>query len=287
MSSLIRQIEDAYPGLTPSLRKVADYLLAHPVEAQYLSISDLADTCGVGKATVSRLCDNLGYEGYGSLKLALARLGTVPTYDAIRQSAEPIPEAVKLANAKAAARQMRDVNVAAMDETLALMDWAALVRCARLLQRARDVYCLGHGGCDTVAADAWSHFITLSPKFRHVTDSHCQIMTASLMDEGAVVLFLSYLGVTKDAIDVLENAKAAGAHIIVVTRYPNSPVAEYAEEVLVCGGRETPLEGGSISAKVSLLFVIGLLSEEYCRVDQPRAQMNADRTSDALATRML
>lgn len=287
MSSFIQKVKDAYPALTPSLRKVADYLLAHPVEAQYLSISDLADTCGVGKATVSRLCDNLGYEGYGSLKLALARLGTMPTYDAIRQSSEPIPEAVKLANAKAAATQMRDANVAAMDETLRLMDWAALGRCARLLQRARDVWCLGHGGCDTVAADAWSHFITLSPKFRHVTDSHFQIMSASLMDEGSVVLFLSYLGVTRDGVDVLENARAAGARVIVVTRYPNSPVAEYADEVLVCGGRETPLEGGSVSAKVSLLFVVGLLSEEYCRVDQPRVHENADRTADALARRMM
>ena len=287
MSSLVCQIEDAYPTLTPSLRKVADYLLAHPVEAQYLSISDLADACGVGKATVSRLCDTLGYEGYASLRLALARQGTMPSYGAIRQTAEPLSEAVKLANAKAAAQQMRDANVVAMDETLRLMDWAALERCARLLQRARDVYCLGHGGCGMVAADAWSHFITLSPKFRHVADSHCQIMTASLMDEGSVVLFLSYLGVTRDGVDVLENARAAGARVIVVTRYPNSPAAEYADEVLVCGGRETPLEGGSVSAKVSLLFVVGLLSEEYCRVDQPRVHENADRTADALARRMM
>lgn len=287
MSSLIRQIESAYPSLTPSQRKVADYLVSNPIEAQYLSISDLADTCGVGKATVSRLCCVLGYEGYGSLKLALARLGTIPTYESIRQGTEPVPDAVRLANARTAARELRDTTVAAMNETLALMDWDALVRSARLLQRARDVFCLGHGGCHAVAADAWTHFITLSPKFRCVEDAHCQIMSASLMDEGSAVLFLSYLGVTRDSVDVLEKASARGAHIIVVTRYPNSPAAEYAEEVLVCGGRETPLEGGSVTAKMSLLFVISLLSEEYVRIDQPRALENANLTADALATRMM
>lgn len=284
MSSLIRQIEEAYDGFTPSFRKVADYLLANSVDAQYLSISDLADTCGVGKATVSRFCDALGFDGYGSLKLALARLSTRPSYGTIRSITD---EAPTLDSHVAMGRSLLETNVAAMEETLRMIGWDALTRSATLMHEARDVFCLGHGGCHMVAADAWSHFITLSPKFRCVEDSHCQIMSASLMDEHTAVLFLSYLGVTRDATDVLSHAHARGAKVILVTRYPNSPAAEYADEVLVCGGRETPLEGGSISAKMSMLFMVDLLSAEYCRLDREGTEQNANLTADALASRMM
>lgn len=284
MSSLIRQIDDAYDGFTPSFRKVADYLLANSIEAQYLSISDLADICGVGKATVSRFCDALGFDGYGSLKLALARLSNRPSYGSIRSIAGEEPS---LDSHVAQGRALFEANTAAMEETLRIMDWDVLARSATLLHEARDAFCLGHGGCHMVAADAWSHFITISPKFRCVEDSHCQIMTASLMDEGSVVLFLTYLGVTRDAVDVLSRARARGAKVIVITRYPNSPAAEYADEVLVCGGRETPLEGGSISAKMSMLFMVELLSGEYCRLDRAGTEANANLTADALASRMM
>ena len=284
MSSLIRKIEDAYDGFTPSFRKVADYLLEHSVDAQYLSISDLADTCGVGKATVSRFCGALGFEGYGSLKLELARLSTVPSYGSIRSIAE---EPMSADSHIALGHQLLEADREAMEETLAMLDWDALTRSAQIMLDALDVFCLGHGGCHMVAADAWSHFITISRKFRCVEDAHCQIMQASLMDETSAVLFLSYLGVTRDAVDVLGHARARDAKIVLVTRYPNSPAAEYADEVLVCGGRETPLEGGSISAKMSMLFLIDLLSSEFCRLDERRTAANADLTADALASRMM
>lgn len=284
MSSVIRQIEETYDSMTPSSRKVADYLLANSTEAQYLSISDLADVCGVGKATVSRFCSYLGYEGYGSLKLALARLSAVASYDSIRFSEDGEPSRDTLMKS---GHEILEVNRMAMEDTLSGLDWNALERSARLLHRAKDVYCLGHGGCHMVAEDAWSHFITISPKFRCVEDSHCQIMAASLMDESSVVLFVTYLGVTRDSLDVLRLARARGAKVILVTHYSNSPAAEYANEILFCGGRETPLEGGSISSKISMLFLISLLSSSYVRLAPDETARNADLTADALTVRMM
>lgn len=284
MGTIIQQIEEAYASLTPSSRKVADYLLANSAEAQYLSISELADACEVGKATISRFCSALGYGGYGSMRLALARLSAVATYGSIRSSeGEEATEEALLASG----RELLEINRTAMEETLSGLDWGALDRSAKLLRDARDVYCLGHGGCHVVAEDAWSHFITVSPKFRCVSDSHCQIMTASLMDEGSVVLFVSYLGVTRDSFDVLRPAHERGAKVILVTHYANSPAAEYADEVLVCGGHETPLEGGSVPAKIAMLFLVNLLASAYCRLAPAESMRNANLTADALAVRML
>ena len=67
---LLHQRQDE---LTKSGRMVADYLIHHADEAQYLSISSLARACNVAEATVFRFCRALGFEGYHEMRIALAQ----------------------------------------------------------------------------------------------------------------------------------------------------------------------------------------------------------------------
>ena len=54
-------------SLTKSGIIVADYLLQHAEDAQYLSISSLAKACGVAEATIFRFCRSLGFDGYNEM----------------------------------------------------------------------------------------------------------------------------------------------------------------------------------------------------------------------------
>ena len=65
-------ISEAYYSLTAAEKRCADYVLAHQQEAQFLSITELAEVSNVAEATVSRFCRRLGYRGYNAFKLALA-----------------------------------------------------------------------------------------------------------------------------------------------------------------------------------------------------------------------
>ena len=69
-------------SLTKSGIIVADYLVQHAEDAQYLSISSLAKACGVAEATIFRFCRSLGFEGYNEMKIALAKATAtaVPVY---------------------------------------------------------------------------------------------------------------------------------------------------------------------------------------------------------------
>ena len=64
---LLHQRQDQ---LTRSGHAVADYLLQHADEAQYLSISSLARECNVAEATVVRFCRALGFDGYHEMRIA-------------------------------------------------------------------------------------------------------------------------------------------------------------------------------------------------------------------------
>lgn len=62
-----------HDSLTKSGTIVADYLVQHAEDAQYLSISSLAKSCGVAEATIFRFCRSLGFDGYNEMKIALAK----------------------------------------------------------------------------------------------------------------------------------------------------------------------------------------------------------------------
>ena len=71
--------------LTKSGRTVADYLVQHAAEAQYLSISSLAKECCVAEATVFRFCRALGFEGYHEMRIALAQANATGTPSSQRE----------------------------------------------------------------------------------------------------------------------------------------------------------------------------------------------------------
>ena len=62
-----------YERFTRSERKIADYVLEHQEETQYVSITDLSAQCGVAVSTVSLFCRKLKLAGFNDFKLELAR----------------------------------------------------------------------------------------------------------------------------------------------------------------------------------------------------------------------
>ena len=283
MSDLLYQIKNHYNTMTPSAKKIADYLQEHHSNAQYLSISGLAKECGVAEATIFRFCKSLGFGGYNEFKLALAR-SSITTH----------PNAYSAYGKLHASDSMKDMcqrlfnsNLQALRQTLELVDEVQLGLAGDLLTAANRVFCVGFGGSMIAAYEAWGRFLTVSPKFFTVVDGHMQIMTASLLGPEDVVLFVSYSGSTTDAADLLRPAKARGAKVILITHYADSLAASMADVVLLCGGHEGPLQSGSISAKMAMLFVVDLLVNEFCRRDLETAMHNKDITSNALSCRHL
>lgn len=279
-SSVQGRINAAYYKLTASEKKVADFLMGHLAEAQFLSISDLAESCGVAEATISRFCRRLGYGGYSAFKLAIAK-------SAVRSA--PVEGACGEVSPKDTPRGMGEkllhANTKAMAQTLELLNPAALERAAGLLAEARGVYCMGQGGSMILAMEAAHLFSTCWPYYHAVQGSHLQAITAALLGEEDVLLFFSYSGSTRDILDLMKVVKGRGCRVILITRFPKSPGAALADVVLQCGSDEAPLQMGTVPARISQLFLVDLLFNEVCRRDLERAMANREQTASALAVK--
>ena len=204
-------------SLTKSGIIVADYLMQHAEDAQYLSISSLAKACGVAEATIFRFCRALGFDGYNEMKIALAKA-----------TATAMPVSLKLepgVDTQTLCTHAYNTAIEALNGTRSALDPESVDRAATLLQRARQVFFFGQGGSYILACDIWARFSMLSTKFRTAGDSHMQAIAASLMGPEDVVVFVSYSGATRDMMDSLHLARENGAKVILLTHYSDAPMS--------------------------------------------------------------
>ena len=266
-------------SLTKSGAIVADYLVQHAEDAQYLSISSLAKACGVAEATIFRFCRSLGFDGYNEMKIALAKA-----------NAMAVPVALKLepgVDTQILCTHAYNTAIEALHGTRNALDPAAIDQAATLLQRARQVFCFGQGGSSLLAGDIWARFATISTKFHTSGDSHMQAIAASLMGPEDVVLFVSYSGATRDMMDTLRLAKENGAKVILLTHYNDAPGTALADVVLLCGAKESPLAPGSMPVKLAVLFVANVLVLRYTLDNQELVTISRERTTKALGNKLL
>lgn len=283
------RIAEKYSKMTKAEKRIADYFMQQGGNLQLVSITELAEQCKVADSTIFRFCKMLGYKGYNDFKLALAKeqgsamgASSLPddeldVYSSITRN-DDIPTT---------GQKLKTMYFAAIEQTLELLKPESVALAARILKNSERVYCLGQGGSLITAMEAWVRFSTVAREFTTVQDTHLQMIAASLLTERDTVWFFSYSGATKDMVDVLTLAKDRGARIIVVTRYAKSPATQFADVVLICGSNESPLQSGTVVAKLAQLMVIDMVYQEYIRLDADLSEENRDITVKAISNRLL
>ena len=278
--NVFQKISSEYYQLTASEKKVADFVIANPRNTQFMSISELAEECDVAEATVSRFCRRLGYKGYNAFKLAVAnstarRVGEPPL------SGEPSPED----SVQEMCQKLYGNDIEALAQTLALVRPEQVAAAGEILGTAGRVLCMGQGGSMIMAMEAAHLFSTAYPNFQPVYDSHLQTIAAATLTPRDAMLFFSYSGSTRELMDLLEVVREQGARIILVTHFPKSPAAAFADVILQCGANEGPLQLGSVAARIAQLFVIDVLFAEVCRRGGGEARGARERVAGALSAK--
>lgn len=279
--SVILRIGSDYYSLTPAEKRLADYILANQERVVRLSISELARESEVAEATVSRFARHMGYKSFPMLKLAVAnamaqaRLGDTPLSGQVEQSDD----------LKTMAQKLYRANAEAMLQTMEVLDLSMVAQVASVFHEARQVLCMGQGGSMLIAREAAHLFSTVSNKFWAVEDSHMQAMAAATMESTDVLFFSSYSGSTRDLLEITAIAQGRGGKVVLVTRFPNSPGAQLADYVLQCGANESPMQSGSIAARIAQMYLLDVLFSEFSRKNMDQALDYRRRIAEALKSK--
>lgn len=270
--------------LTKAERKVADFILQSPQEVMYMSITDLAERCGVGDTTVFRFCKTLKISGYQDFKMMLAQsLSNNKTSSAITLSDE-----INITDSTdEVCRKLLSTDIAALNQTFEMINIDDIHTAIDMISAAKLIYFFGAGSSSVTALEACYKFARILPNVVSTQDIHMQAMSSSLLTEQDLVIAFSYSGSTKDIIDILKRAKQNHAKTICITRFSESPLTAYADIILLCGANEGPFQGGSLSAKVAQMYLVDILYTEYFKKNYIDCDRNKKRTTQSIVNKLL
>lgn len=251
MEQTLGKIRDLYDTLGRGERKIADWLITHPSELIGLSISEVAAVCGCGDATVIRFAKRLGLSGYQELKINVAReLGNSVTGNLSFSKEDTVMEIYS--------KHVKDIKLT-LDDTAKQLNTDVLKKAADAISAAGSIAVIGLGNSAPIAQDAAHKFLRAGLPAGAYSDNHMQMIVASHLREGDVLLAVSHSGSSLDIISAMELAKANGAVTVCITNKGKSPILKYCDYPLFTNAQETKHSILAMTSRIAQLAVIDTL----------------------------
>ena len=215
-------------GRQPQRAAVAGYLLAHWAQLDACTITSAAEETHTSYATVCRVLKDVGVTGFRELKQA-AR--SEPAADArIEQqldacdldSAEPLaPVDIR--------RRICDFSASVAAHCFDAVKPETAAAVVQALRDARMIYFAGMGTSAVTARYAYTKLFRLNPNCAFDSDVILAKMRAAMLQKGDVLFVISSSGRTKPMIETAALAKRAGATVIALCDFVQSPLTALAD----------------------------------------------------------
>lgn len=229
--TVAQRIARALPSLTDAHRRVADYVLAHPLQVATMPIDELAATVGVSLATANRFARALQFDGYPQFRAALV-LGFEATLAPVEKLRTRLERPAHVADVVDSA--LADV-VRNIEATRAALDARACAQAVDAILEAERIYVLGYG------SSAW-----LGGLLQRALDVHCENVQLLASIESAsfgarvltrlsrrdLVIAIAFPRYFTDTVLLSQRAREAGAKLLAITDRATSPLAPLADVVL-------------------------------------------------------
>ena len=113
------RIQSVYDSLKSAERKAVDFLLLDPVFFSKKSIGEVAARAGCSEATLVRLGNRLGFEGYSELKSSILKENTQEKLECLYEGIEEGDDA------PAVMEKVMRSSIQAVEDTVSLIDYQA------------------------------------------------------------------------------------------------------------------------------------------------------------------
>lgn len=276
-------IRSILPSLPPAERRVAEGVLAQPVDIVSLRIGDLAARSSTSEATVVRFCKRAGFSGYPDLRFALAtQVGRSAAHGTPTRVVTDVGPDDALVDIVA---KVGALDAQAINDTVEQLDIERLGQAVEAMAGARRIELYGIGASGLVAID-------LEQKLRRVglpaaasVDGHAAMTSAAVLTTGDVALGISHSGETLDVIDPIVEARSRGCATVVITNFARSSLALAADVVLTTAARESLFRAGAMASRSAQLTVIDCVYLAVAQRDYQTTIFALDQTSSAVRSR--
>jgi RpiR family transcriptional regulator, carbohydrate utilization regulator len=218
---ILPRLETMMDSMTRAEVRIARRILAAPNDFVRSSVRSVASDLGVSEPTILRFCRTIGCEGFKDLKFRLIQ--ELALSQAVSDRAGRAGKAAGTTGRGTADKgpdgdRVFDTIIAALTHTHATLVYPDLHSGAQAIAKARRVVVYGIGGSSAaLAAEAHNRLFRLNVPVMVFTDGYTQRMSAAILAEGDVALFISSTGRPRELQESLELAKYCKATCIAIT----------------------------------------------------------------------
>ena len=250
--SIKLKIKSIYRDLSKKEAAIADFILSDPKNVSRMTISEIASSLGFADSTVFQFTRKLGYKGFRDFRNDLLTEEFDPEIS-IHENIKQGDTCLKMS------QKVFDSSILSLQNTCSLLEENKLKKAVNIMLSSDKLTFFGVGGSNVVAYDAYHKFLRSPLQCQYATDYHIQLMQASLMNEHDCAIIITHTGLTKEILQIAETVKKNNAHIIVLTSYPLSNLAKFADVVFVSVSEETGYRSESLSSRISQLAIVDSL----------------------------
>lgn len=216
--------------LSKGHKKLAQYITENYDKAAFMTASKLGTTVGVSESTVVRFATEMGFKGYPELQKELQQMikSKLTAVQRMEVSSTLIGE-------QDAIKKVLNGDIELIRDTLEQISADEFAKAVETINKAKRIYILG---VRSSAALASFLYFYLNPVFENVilvnTSSSSEMFEQMFrIDEEDVCVAISFPRYSKQTINALRFINDRGTKIIAITDSKDSPIAEYADNLLV------------------------------------------------------
>lgn len=228
---LIKEIEELMPTFSKGQKTIANYLINNYDKAAYLTASKLGKEVGVSESTVVRFAIELGFDGYPGLQHSLQEI--IRTRLTTKQ--RMVVANTRIGNGDIL-RNVLESDIDNIRRTMDEVDPEAFNEAVHKIIAAKNIYIIGMRSSSSLASFLTHYFRLMFDNVRMVqSTSGSEVFEQILrINEDDVMIAMSFPRYSARLINAVAYAKEQGTNIVAVTDSTMSPVANYANQTLVC-----------------------------------------------------
>lgn len=256
MTYLIR-IKERYEELTPADKKIAHFIQDKPEEVIKISSMNLADLTGTSQSAIIRFVQKIGYDGYTSLKLDIAK--SLETEDVslsseVITSGDSVNDIINKSKANV---------ISSIEKTYALINEELIEKAIDNLIRADNVYLAGIGSSGLICKDLLYKLQRSGKKSFYERDAHTNLSLLTNIKEDDLLIAISYTALSKEVLLAAEYAKSKGAKLISITKAGRGKLANMSDILITIPEIEKKIRYGAISSRFASQIVTDILFYGY------------------------
>lgn len=223
---MLSSIEQSIQNLSPSERRVAEWISAHPKAAAGSTLAHVADASGTSEPTVVRFCRSIGLSGFRELGIRLTESISAPTSYVHRDvnSDDSSSDAVL---------KVLDASIQTLIGMRAQLTTMPIDATVRAMLGARQIAFGGLGASGHVARDACHKFFRLGVPCSTLIDTPMILQFAAIAEPSDVLVLLSHTGRWREFAQAARLARGRGATVVAITN-PDCELASEASLLFPC-----------------------------------------------------